>query len=122
MATYRIETNKGNFSGPWKKIVAWQEEVQGASASIVILLRGTRAHKLEADVADLDLAGGDAEKEVWLRAYNVQIDHSGGQGHNWKDCRPCDVDHWEELEASLIEEKNQDNWVSSGGVHYRWEV
>lgn len=54
----------------------------------------------------------------------VQIDHSGGQGHCWRDTGSEDVPASirEEIEGEMIDGKQETctNFVASNGQHYRW--
>lgn len=55
----------------------------------------------------------------------VQYDHSGGQGHCWRNCdmsQPGNRDAAEEIAAEIINGgvESCDDYVASNGCHYRW--
>lgn len=51
----------------------------------------------------------------------VQYDHSGGQGHCWRDCDPG-PDVRLEIEAEIVDGGREecDDFTASNGCHYRW--
>lgn len=56
----------------------------------------------------------------------VQYDHSGGQGHCWRDKDAADLPATirEEIEGEIIDGGREecDDFVGSNGCHYRWSV
>lgn len=54
----------------------------------------------------------------------IQWDHSGGQGHCWRDVAGDDLpaNIREEIECEIIDggKDECDDYVASNGQHYRW--
>lgn len=54
----------------------------------------------------------------------IQIDHSGGQGHCWRNIDAGDIgaSDLQEIEGEIIDGNNEDcdDFVTSSGTHYRW--
>lgn len=65
-----------------------------------------------------------AAEKVIAAGCKVQIDHSGGQGHCWRDATPGDVPAsvLEEIEGEVIDggKEECDDFVAGNGQHYRW--
>lgn len=62
-----------------------------------------------------------------IEGKTVQIDLSGGQGHNWVDVEGTDYDvqysnDLQEISCEIIDGKieKHDNYVTQSGAHYRW--
>lgn len=64
------------------------------------------------------------ESDTMVCGTRVQVDHSGGHGHCWRDATADDMpaNVRAEIEGEMIDGKRDAcaDFVASNGLHYRW--